>query len=149
MIRTYKTADRNHVIELLELNTPKYFDPNEMADFNNYLDHEIEDYYVFEVLGEIIGAGGINYFPEEKLARISWDFVHPDKHGIGIGRALLEHRIERIQENPEMDTIVVRTSQFVYKFYEKSGFVLENIEKDYWAVGFDLYLMKYQVKPRD
>ena len=53
-------------IALLRQNTPAYFDPSEEADFNHYLDVEREDYFVYEEEGRIVGAGGINYFPERK-----------------------------------------------------------------------------------
>ena len=39
--------------------------------------------------------------------------------------------------------ITVRTSQLAFGFYEKRGFELKGIEKDYWAEGFDLYRMEY------
>ncbi|MHA7057839.1 hypothetical protein ACWGOQ_0011500 [Aquimarina sp. M1] len=39
----------------------------------------------------------------------------------------------------EQKTHVVRTSQFASKFYEKMGFALVKIEKDFWVDGFDLY----------
>ena len=44
----------------------------------------------------------------------------------------------------EVETILVRTSQLAYQFYEKNGFVLEEMIKDYWAEGFDMFKMKYQ-----
>ena len=40
--------------------------------------------------------------------------------------------------------ITVRSSQVAYKFYEKQGFVLNEIKKNYWAEGFDMYSMEYK-----
>ncbi len=140
-IKRYTSQNKKEVINLLKLNTPNFFDPSEEQDFSNYLDNEVEDYFVIEENSKIIGAGGINYFPDEKIARISWDIIAPDSQGKGIGKKLTEFRINHLKENLFVNKIVIRTSQFVYKFYEKMGFKLEIIEKDYWAENFDLYQM--------
>ena len=142
MIRAYIKKDRLNVIELLRKNTPEYFDPSEESEFQNYLDNEVEDYFVYEHHSEIIGAGGINYFAKEKMAKISWDMIAPKWQGKGIGKALYQYRINRVNDHPRIESIVVRTTQLTYKFYEKMGFTLENVEKDFWAKGFDLYQMK-------
>ena len=86
MIRNYTKKDKSTLIELLRQNTPEYFDPSEEIEFINYLDHELEDYFVYELDFKIIGAGGINYFLEEKSARISWDMVDSKSQGKGIGK---------------------------------------------------------------
>jgi hypothetical protein len=46
MIRKYSNTDKPAVIVLLKQNTPKYFDFSEEKDFENYLDNEVEDYFV-------------------------------------------------------------------------------------------------------
>lgn len=140
-IKTYSNNHKEEVIELIKLNTPAYFDPSEEKEFINYLENEIEDYFVVENNSKIVGCGGINYFTEEKTARISWDIIHPDYQGKGIGEQLTEYRITLLKENKNVETIVVRTTQLVHKFYEKMDFVLDKIEKDYWANDFDLYQM--------
>ena len=106
-----------------------------------YLDHKIEDYFVAIDNSKIIGAGGINYFPNQRVARISWDIIHPQYQGQKIGKKLTCHRINFIKNDSNTELIIVRTSQLAYKFYEKIGFKLEKVEKDYWAKGFDLYQM--------
>jgi N-acetylglutamate synthase-like GNAT family acetyltransferase len=146
MIRKYTTKDKKKVIDLLKLNTPEFFDPSEENDFNAYLDCEIEDYFVFEDNATIVGCGGINYFPDEKLARISWDMIHPNYQGKGVGKALTQYRIDHIKAFSTIECIEVRTSQFASDFYGKMGFVLESIEKDYWAKDYDLYLMKLRIE---
>ena len=138
MIRKYSNSDKPKIIELLRKNTPEYFDSSEEKDFENYLDNEVEDYFVYEIDSEIIGAGGINYFTEQKLARISWDMINPNSQGNGIGKKLTQYRINYLNENPKIELIIVRTTQLVYKFYEKMGFKLEKVEKDFWAENFDL-----------
>lgn len=146
MIRPYSNKDKSKVIELLRQNTPEYFNPSEESDFENYLNNEVEEYFVYEYNSEIIGVGGINYFPEEKLARMSWDIIDPKAQGKGIGKKLIQYRINRLNGNPNIELIVVRTSQLAYQFYEKMGFELEKIEKDFWAKNFDLYQMQMHNK---
>jgi ribosomal protein S18 acetylase RimI-like enzyme len=141
-IRPYKPQDKIAVIELLRSNTPQFFDPAEEKNLIEYLDKEVEDYFVVEENHEIIGAGGVNYFPKEKTARISWDIIKPDSQGKGIGRKLTEHRINRLNKSKEIDLIIVRTTQLVYKFYEKRGFYLMKVEENFWAKNFDLYQME-------
>ncbi|WP_291727027.1 GNAT family N-acetyltransferase [Bernardetia sp.] len=145
-IRNYQEKDKNSLIKLIGLNIPKYFGIEEEQDFIEYLEDEKEDYFVIEdkITNQIIGCGGINYFENPISARISWDIIHPSFHGKGIGKKLLLHRIEHIK-NKKITSVIVRTSQLAYKFYQKIGFKLEKVEKDFWAEGFDLYSMKLEL----
>lgn len=145
MIRPFQKSDILALLMLLDLNIPRYFDPSEAADYEDYLNREVEDYFVMEEAGEIIGAGGINYFYKKAEARISWDVVHPAHQGKGIGKALTIYRINHIKDRSDITAICVRTSQMAHKFYEKAGFKLEKIENDYWAKGFHLYLMRMKL----
>ena len=141
MIRPYQKKDDQQLIELIRLNIPLYFAESEEADFKEYLEKYTENYFVIEVEEKIIGAGGFNFVEEQKFVRISWDTIHPDFHGKGFGKQLTQYRIEQIKKNPIMEFIEVRTSQLAYPFYQKMGFKLDKIEKDYWAKGLDLYKM--------
>ena len=140
-IRHYNENDLSAVLQLLRKNTPEYFALDEEAHYIEYLRLDSDHYYVMEIDGVVVGCGGINYFPNEQVARISWDIVHPDHQGKGIGKQLILFRIARIKKNPEIKIIRVRTSQVVYKFYEKMGFVLEKVVDDFWSEGFHLYQM--------
>lgn len=153
-IRAYDPADKTKLLEIFKLNVPQYFAETEIADLSNYLDHEIEKYYVvtlrpFDKLRasqgnhEIVGAGGINFENDYQTGKISWDFIHPSKQGMGIGRQLLSHRLAVLQSMGTIKNICVRTSQHAYLFYEKNGFILKEITQDYWAKGFHLYSMEY------
>lgn len=147
MIRKYKKEDQEEVLNLLRLNTPKYFAASEEDDFVKYLNEEADHYFVVEKENVILGSGGFNLgFDEGKTARIAWDIIHPDFQGQGIGKELTLYRISQIRNHTKVNKIVVRTSQIVFKFYEKIGFKTEKIEKNYWADGFDLYLMTLENK---
>ncbi|MCB0638067.1 MAG: GNAT family N-acetyltransferase [Lewinella sp.] len=149
MIRPYTHADEVAVLALLQLNIPRYFAPEEALELEDYLAREAAHYFVVEVDGQLIGAGGYNYFPEDRTARISWDFFHPDYHGQGWGGRLIDHRLNAIRTRTAARKIVVRTSQLAYRFYEKMGFTLTDTEKDYWAPGFDLYHMEMNLQADD
>lgn len=143
LIRPYSEDDRFFVLDLLEVNTPHFFSASEKQDFENYLDNEREQYFVVEMDGRIVGCGGINFANDPTTGKISWDIIHPDYQGNGIGKLSLLYRIEILKKFPRLERIIVRTSQHAYHFYEKNGFELLEMHPDYWAKGFDMYLMKF------
>lgn len=145
-IRSYQDQDKAALLKIMQLHTPAFFAPSELKEFEKYLNTELEDYFVIVEDGVVVGSGGINYFHEEQKARIAWDMIHPDYQGKGYGAKLIKHRIKVIQEKEKYNTIIVRTSQLVYAFYEKNGFTLDTVKKDFWEVGYDLYLMKMLLK---
>ena len=108
-----------------------------------YLERERELYYVLLHEERIVGCGGINFADGGTGGKISWDMVHPQYRGKSLGTRLLRHRIEKLEAMRSVRRITVRTSQLAFGFYEKRGFELKGIEKDYWAEGFDLYRMEY------
>ena len=134
-------TDRQSVLEIMDLNTPAFFHPMEREDFVEYLEKKRQDYFVIEKDDQVVGCGGLNYFPQNGIVRISWDMIHPDYQYQGLGTKLLEYRLDFIQTKYKVNTIVVRTSQHAVGFYKAFGFVLEEISLDFWAPGYDLYGM--------
>ncbi|MCT4579928.1 MAG: GNAT family N-acetyltransferase [Flavobacteriales bacterium] len=142
MIRKYTEKDFDKVVQLLRLNTPQFFHPSEEKDFIHYLTHLKEDYLVVEQDNDVVGAGGINYcVGDDQEVRFSWDVVHPNYQGKGIGKSLVEYRIDWVKNNRKEKKVVVRTSQLATLFYQKFGFKLQTITQNFWAEGLDLYLM--------
>ena len=144
LIRPYKTEDKAFLLHLIDLNIPEYFALDEKLDFENYLQVEIELYYVLIYEEKVIGCGGINFEEDKKVGIISWDIIHPAYHGMSFGTKLLQHRLSILDGMNTVKKIIVRTSQITYEFYEKQGFILKQIIPDYWAEGFDLFFMEYQ-----
>jgi len=141
-IRAYTNHDKESILNLFQLNTPEYFSPEEEKDLLNYLENEIDLYFVLEFDQKIVGSGGINFSEDETHAKISWDFLHPDFQRKSLGTKLLKHRLDALEKMDNVKRITVRTSQLAYSFYEKAGFKLKEVVKDYWAKGFDLYRME-------
>ncbi len=145
MIRTYHTTDKNRLLELLRLNTPAYFAPEEEPDFIRYLGLHPHEHYIWEEDGVILGCAGANWYPDSDDGRVSWFIVDPKTQGRGIGLGLLRHCIDQLQTNPATQTIIVRTSQMAEGFFARGGFTTLRKEKDYWAPGFDLVYMEMKV----
>jgi [ribosomal protein S18]-alanine N-acetyltransferase len=144
IIRVFNMLDIGSLVDILRLNTPDYFAAEEEEDFIFYLINEIDAYFVVEIDGQILGGGGYNLVESGTIARISWDLIHPDFQKKALGTLLLNHRLEFLKKIDTLKAISVRTSQQAFPFYEKSGFKVVEIVKDYWANGFDLVRMEYQ-----
>lgn len=142
-LREYRQTDKSALMHIFRKNIPEFFDEDEVKDFESYLEQHLEAYFVAESAGVLVGAGGINFADNGRIANISWDFIDPDYQGKGIGKVLLKFRLDYLKKMSGITDIIVRTSQFAYGFYAKQGFSLEQITRDYWAQGYNLYYMRY------
>lgn len=141
LLRPYAAADYDQVMQLFLLNTPRFFHPREQEDLEHFLtlDMLTDPYFVLEEDGAILASGG--YYFEDNKAGLSWFIVHPDHHGKGLGSILVNHHLD-ILKNSGVEKIIVDTSQLVYPFYEKFGFILLSTKDDHWGPGMHLYSME-------
>ena len=145
-IRPFEKKDREALIDIFRKNTPTYFAPEEESEFLDFLENQIEEYFVIELNGIVVGSGGINSYDDGQTVVISWGMIDPQYQGIGLGAQLLQFRIDRIVNVHRPERFLVRTAQFTYQFFEKYGFKVIRTEKDFWAKGIDLYEMEYDLK---
>ncbi len=106
-------------------------------DMNTATPYKFEEFYVVEVEGEIVAAGGfwaMKYDPD--IARLDW-FAVPRKHQRrGFGTMLIKFIINRARER-ELRLIVAETSDgkeyaAARGFYLKNGFKKIGTVKNYW-----------------
>ena len=142
MIRPYTISDKENLIHIFNLNVPDYFHQTELSEFVSYLDVKAKTYCVIELNGEIIGGIGYEVRQSDRSGRINWMFLHPGFSGLGYGKEAALACISLLKTQQDVDVLIVRTSQFAFKFFEKLGYKLISQEKNYWAPGLDLYLME-------
>jgi ribosomal protein S18 acetylase RimI-like enzyme len=144
-IRAYRNEDLEAVVAIFRSNIPKYFTPAEEAGLYEFLDGYSEDYYVVEVGGEVVGAGGIALNElESPTVSLCWGMVHRDHLGTGLGRNLTEFRIKYAREKYGDVPLTIGTSQHTQGFYEKFGFRLTEYEKDGYGPGIDTCKMRLE-----
>lgn len=88
-------------------------------------------------------VGGTGYYVNEndKSGRITWIFFDSNYSGQGLGKQSVEHCLKILSTDKRVEKFIVTTSQFAYKFFEKFGYSITRIEKDFWGKGLDLYEM--------
>jgi len=141
IIRNADHKDLNFLIKIFTLNIPKYFDKTELDDFKKYFNsNNIETYFIIESEGKILGAAGYAY-ENKQTANICWVFIDSDYHGNGLGTKLVNHCIDILKRDHQLNVIQLETSNLTYKFYEKLNFKIQYIKKEYWPNNDDLYFM--------
>jgi ribosomal protein S18 acetylase RimI-like enzyme len=146
IIRAFQASDKEALIKILKANTPKYFDPNEIDDFEAYIDQRASTYLCVEQDGQIIGGAGYYVNNIDLSGRIKWVFFKPEFHKQGLGKLIIEHCIKELESHKLVRNLMLTTSQLAYPFFEKFGFKTTQTKKDYWGPGLDFYLMEKKVK---
>src|SRR5688572_11715071 len=140
-LRPYQSTDLESVIAIFRSNIPKYFGPSEEPGLRNFLNSWADDYFVGELDGEIVGAGGLALNDDETVS-LCWGMVRADNLGKGFGRLLTEFRIRKALEKFGYIPLVVSTSQHTQGFYEKFGFRLVTHTPDGFGPGIDICKMR-------
>lgn len=151
-LRPYLASDRKTCLVIFESNCPKYFDANEMAGLENWLDGQdkgqityqtssADYFYVLEADAEVMACGGFYIVKDQTKANMVWGMVKQSQHNKGVGSLLLQHRINQISLLYPKHSIVLDTSQHTYLFFEKFGFKTHHISKDEYGPGLDRYDM--------
>lgn len=141
----YQPSNKESLIHIFRLNVPNYFDASEEKEFSNYLQLKPDTYFCIFNNGTMVGGVGYDFKVEDQSGRINWIFLHPNYKGNGLGKKAVEHCLGILKADTRVKTLIVRTSQLIYPFFEKCGYTLLRTEKDYWAKGFDLYQMEKSI----
>src|SRR5688572_32537326 len=146
-LRPYTTADLDNVVAIFRSNIPKYFGPEEEHGLRNFLtsDRVRGDYFVAEIDGEIVGAGGIA-LNDDNTVSLCWGMLRSDQIGKGLGRRLTEFRIVKSRKKFGSLPLVISTSQHTRGFYEKFGFHLTSHEPNGFGPGIDICKMRLEIQ---
>lgn len=140
-LRRFEAADTEAVIAIFRSNIPKYFVESEEPELREYLAGSVENYYVIEADGEVVGAGGIALNADNTVS-LCWGMIHSSRLGTGLGKLLTEYRLARSLEIFGARPVVINTSQHTEGFYEKLGFVTVEHTPDGFGPGIDICKMR-------
>jgi N-acetylglutamate synthase-like GNAT family acetyltransferase len=140
-IRQYQPRDVNDVIDIFRSNIPKYFGPGEEPGLLDFLAKLPDDYFVAELDGEVIGAGGIA-LNDNNTVSLCWGMVRADHLGTGRGRLLTEFRIAKAREKYGSLPLFISTSQHTRGFYERFGFRITKHVPNGFGPGIDICEMQ-------
>jgi N-acetylglutamate synthase-like GNAT family acetyltransferase len=149
-IRLYYKNDKQQCLDTFKSNVPDFFSENEIADFEAFL-NRLEtgipktQFFVIEDENRIVGCGGFGDKDNKNIISLAWGHIHKNEHKKGLGQQLLTYRLALIKQMYSQLPLLIDTTQFSYRFYEKNGFRLLKITENYYTEGmhrFDMELTK-------
>lgn len=139
MIREMKLTDLRRVLEIEQA----CFDaPWTLSEYEyELIENPFSTLFVYEENDEIIGMYDI--WVTFEIAQIANIAVDPNYQGKGYGQKLMDTLIQYCEEKEcENITLEVRVSnEAAIALYQKNGFVISHIRKQYYEDGEDAYLM--------
>ena len=149
-IRRMSVDDLEEVLRIIRLHDSD--DYRAAKQVFNELDFDAlgdDDYVVCEALdeGRVVGVTG--HYPDDLEAEgihwLGWTYVNPYAQGRGYGSMLLKHVIDALRRRG-VRKLYLSTSSLekfakAVRFYERHGFVIEGVLKDYYQDGEDQIMM--------
>lgn len=149
----YTAEDLNSVLSIFESNIGEWFAEGERDDLVKMLENHLElneapnrhgwisIYHVGRLEGRIVAAGG--FIAKDELSDISWGMVHAELRGTGLGRELLEYRLDLIRSRfPRVRSVLSQTSPAAAGFFARFGFITRYQQAKYWGEEIDLVGME-------
>ncbi len=143
-IREYQPEDQQACINIFNSNVPKFFLPEELNGFEEFLDKmAVGAYWVLEETGEILACGGIGVRNSE--GRLHFGMVSNSCHHKGIGSRLMKYRLAKLIERPEVKAISLDTTQHNPGFFNRFGFVETSVKLDAYGPGLHRHDMRWEL----
>jgi GNAT superfamily N-acetyltransferase len=92
-IRRYRPDDRKAVLAAFRTNVPDHFPASEEAWLRSALDEPDGPLFVAVEGDQVVAFGGYELSDFYNLGTLVFGLVRADRHGTGIGRALLHYRL--------------------------------------------------------
>ena len=145
--REYSASDNAACLDVFDTNVPRFFSEEERPEYSAFLHALPGPYFVLvDPAGGVIGCGGYALREASGVADLCWGMVRQELHGLGLGRALAELRIERIRQESRVSGVTLNTSQHTQGFYQRLGFRTSSVEADGYAPGLDRCVMRLELK---
>jgi len=144
IIRRYKPSDIEAVVAIFRSNIGKYFVEAEEKELREFLEAFSDDYFVIEIIDEIVAAGGIALNEDETIS-LCWGMVRTDLIGTGLGKKLTLFRMEKGREKWGDRPFVTSTSHHTEGFYKKLGFETVEHTPDGFGPGIDICKMRKDI----
>ncbi len=148
IIRPYKPSDIEAVVSIFRSNIGKYFVEAEEKELRDFLEASSDDYFIVEIIDEIVAAGGIALNKDQTIS-LCWGMVRTDLIGTGLGKKLTLFRIEKGREKWGDLPFVTSTSHHTEGFYKKLGFHTVERTPDGFGPGIDICKMRLESQGSD
>ena len=143
--RPYTPEDRAACVALFAANTPHWFAPPEQEQYESFLNDGPGHYFLMLEGDKICGAGGIEIESGRGVGWLTWGMVDSTRHGQGLGKSLLDYRLQQLRANPDVRRICIDSSQHTAPFYEKYGFTTQRVIPDGYAKGLHRHEMELRL----
>lgn len=148
-VRNYQPHDRAACLAVFDSNIGGSFLAIERPEFETYLDTLPGPYLVIEENDVIIACGGYaTNIDAPDTADLCWGMVRLDLQRAGIGKLLVDARLDRIREDNAYRYVFLKTSHETAAFYERFGFVTQQVVENGIAEGLHRYDMKLTLAPK-
>jgi RimJ/RimL family protein N-acetyltransferase len=152
-VERFRSGDVAGCLRVFETNVPGFLAVDERLFFQAFLANLPGPFWIARMRdgesGTIVGCGGVSLTDEGRTAWLRWGLVDASLHRQGIGKRLLNVRMDWIATQPAIERIRVATTAKVSGFFERAGFRLVKAAKDYYGAGLDrhdLVLMREELR---
>lgn len=138
-IDSYTPSDFEACLIIFDSNVPDFFAKSEREGFARFLNSLPGPFWVVRDRSSsaVVGCGGLSMTDEGTTAWLRWGMVLAGRQRQGIGRRLIEVRLQWLGAQSTVRKMRVATTGRASGFFQRMGFELTSTEMDKYGPGLD------------
>lgn len=142
---SYKAENKAACLAIFDQNCPRYFAPNERADYESFLNETPKGYECCVFEGTVVAAYGLIVTGSTR-GSLNWIMISPQAQGRGIGAAIMERVFEEARRQ-HLELIDIAASHHSMGFFAKYGAQTVKEQIDGW--GPHMHRVDMELRQRD